>query len=82
MADPSRAQEILGLAVRQLRKERDWSQEDLSEATGLHPTWISRLETGRLNTKWSNVVLVCDALGVSLERLGAVVDQVRGSTRR
>jgi transcriptional regulator with XRE-family HTH domain len=38
---------MLGRRVRQLRKQRGWSQENLAEAANLHENYVSRLETGR-----------------------------------
>ena len=38
----------LGLAVRELRKQRDLSQEELAHASGLHPTYLSGIERGLL----------------------------------
>lgn len=37
---------VFGKRVRQLRKERGWTQEQLAEAANLHENYVSRLETG------------------------------------
>lgn len=37
----------LATKIRRLRNERKWSQEDLSERTGLHRTYISHIENGK-----------------------------------
>lgn len=36
-----------GAAVRTLRQERGWTQEELAEAADLHATYVSDLERGR-----------------------------------
>ena len=38
--------QAFGVAVRTLRQERDWSQDDLADASGLQPTYVSDLERG------------------------------------
>lgn len=35
-----------GKRVRELRRERGWTQEELAEAADLHENYVSRLETG------------------------------------
>lgn len=37
---------LVGTAVRQLRKARDWTLEDLSGHTGISVTGLSQIETG------------------------------------
>jgi transcriptional regulator with XRE-family HTH domain len=39
----------LGLNVQRLRREKDWSQEDLAFESGLHRTYISGIERGVRN---------------------------------
>jgi transcriptional regulator with XRE-family HTH domain len=38
----------IGRQVKERRTEKQWTQEDLSEAPGLERTMISKLETGKL----------------------------------
>jgi transcriptional regulator with XRE-family HTH domain len=38
--------ERFGTRVRDLRKARGWTQEELAEASDLHENYVSRLETG------------------------------------
>lgn len=33
--------------IKQLRKNKKWTQEDLAEKIGLHSTYISRIELGK-----------------------------------
>jgi transcriptional regulator with XRE-family HTH domain len=66
----------LGKAVRAFRCERQITQEALGQRSGLHPTWISRLESGRVNPTWGNVRRVSMALGVPLADLAVRADEL------
>jgi transcriptional regulator with XRE-family HTH domain len=59
----------LGHAVRELRKQRDLSQEELAHASGLHPTYLSGIERGLRNPTWRSLGRVSEALGVRLSEL-------------
>jgi transcriptional regulator with XRE-family HTH domain len=53
-----------GRRVRQLRQAREWSQENLADASGLHRTYIGALERGERNVALLNVLRLSQALGV------------------
>ena len=53
-----------GNALREIRKSQGYSQEDLSEKTGLHRTYISDVERGDRNIALINIVKVCNALSI------------------
>jgi methanogenic corrinoid protein MtbC1/DNA-binding XRE family transcriptional regulator len=59
----------LGRRVQGLRKERQWSQEQLAQAAGLDRTYISMVEHGKQNLTLGAVMKLADALEVPLERL-------------
>jgi len=59
----------LAQAIRRLRKQRQLSQEALGLEAGIHPTWISHIESGRINPTWGNVRRLARALQVSLAEL-------------
>ncbi len=46
-----------GARIRQLRIEKDMSQEKLSFATGFHRTYIGMTERGESNISLSNIVI-------------------------
>lgn len=66
----------LGKAIRQLRTSRALSQEDLSDLSDVHSTWISHYESGRINPSWGNMRRVATALGVSLAELAALSEEL------
>ena len=76
VAPRSDPQAALGAAVRELRLEHKLSQEELAHLADFHPTWISRLESGRRNPSWANVRRLCAALGIELRELVARIDKI------
>ena len=56
----------IGRRIRELRKLRGLSQEELAERAGLTLESISRAERGRSEITISSLARVCDALGVRL----------------
>lgn len=76
----SPAHAALGSVVRQLRAERDLSQEELGERAGLHRNYIGGIERGERNLAWGSMLRVAAGLGVPAaeivaraERNGATV---------
>jgi transcriptional regulator with XRE-family HTH domain len=66
----------LGKAIRQMRKEIRLSQEALGLRADIHPTWISHLESGRVNPTWGNVRRIAFVLEVSLPELAALAEHL------
>lgn len=64
----------LGRAIRTLRKEGQLSQEALGERADIHPTWISHIESGRINPTWGNVRRIARGLGVPLPQLAQLAE--------
>lgn len=56
----------LGERIRAIRKSKKMSQERLAELSGLHPTYISDVERGKVNASVYSFFLITNALGVSL----------------
>ena len=70
-----------GLAWRLLRSRRDmnWRQEDLSQASGESPTYISEIERGRVtNVGVEALSALADALGVTVQYLLGLTDDALG----
>lgn len=68
--DPS-----LGTALRQLREARDLSQESVSHAANITLGAYGRIERNEVAPAWATVRAVAAGLGVSMQELGAAVDQ-------
>ena len=58
-----------GLAVRELRRKRGFSQEALAKAARLSRPYLTGVETGRRNLTLSNIARLAAALGVPIRRL-------------
>jgi transcriptional regulator with XRE-family HTH domain len=58
-----------GKRVGEIRLKRKWSQEKLTEESGLHTTYISGIERGRRNVEMENVVKLARALKVDVGQL-------------
>ena len=69
MINKKRARMLLGRKLRLLRFLRGWSQEDLSEACGLHRTHISLIERGVCNISLDNIEKLADAFGLPVHDL-------------
>lgn len=54
-----------GSRVRELRKARGWTQEELAEASDLHENYISRLETGNQEPGLFVILRLCRAFGLA-----------------
>jgi transcriptional regulator with XRE-family HTH domain len=66
----------LGKAIRTLRNEAELSQEELGSKADIHPTWISHIESGRINPTWGNVRRIAYGLGVELKDLAERAEQL------
>ena len=64
----------LGKAIRTLRHESELSQETLGLRAEIHPTWISHIESGRINPTWGNVRRIAKGLDVPLSQLAALAE--------
>ena len=55
---------LFGQRLRELRKQRGWSQEILAEKAGVHPTYVGNVEQGRSNLTLLNILKFTVALEV------------------
>jgi transcriptional regulator with XRE-family HTH domain len=74
--------EAVGLAVRRVRRQRQWSQEQLAAEALLHRTYISDIERGVRNASVTSLVRIADALEVKLSRLIAIAEQIDSAQRK
>ena len=76
MAPRTEPQAGLGKAIRRVRTERGLSQEEVGLRAGIHPTWISHIESGRNNPAWGSVRRIAAALDVPLAELAELAEQL------
>ena len=55
-----------GEVIRRLRKEKDWSQEELAAKAHLDPKSIIQIETGKRNPTLKSLQKIAVALGTSI----------------
>ncbi len=55
----------VGLNLQKLRRDREWSQEDLAFESGLHRTYISGIERGTRNPTVTILAKLARALDVA-----------------
>lgn len=58
-----------GQAIRELRQEKDISQELFADMCGLHRTYISDIELGKRNVSLENIEKMAHALNITLPEL-------------
>lgn len=61
--------QIIGKRIRQLRKERKWSQEELALRANINRTYIGELERGEKNATVDILAKVVSALEITFEEL-------------
>ncbi len=59
----------IGLRIRQLREQKDLSQGDVEERTGMLRCYVSRIENGHTIPSLENLERFAEALDVPLHRL-------------
>ena len=73
-----RACEQLGMRIKFLRKERNWSQEDLALEANINKNYICDLENGRRNPSLDVLERIAIAFNISLTELFKGVESIPG----
>lgn len=60
---------IIGQRIRYYRNKRNYTQEKLSEISGLHATYIGQVERGEKNVTLESLKRITSALDISLSQL-------------
>jgi DNA-binding XRE family transcriptional regulator len=64
-----RPQPALGQAIRELRRERGETQEELAARCEISPKTLSLIERGEANPTWATARDIAAALGISIGEL-------------
>jgi transcriptional regulator with XRE-family HTH domain len=74
MADRASTQARFGRAVKRVRVQHGLTQEQVSAAPGLHPTYISDIERGARNPSWEAITKLAHGIGVPTADIAAQFD--------
>ena len=67
----------VGARIRNLRKAKKMSQEQLAERSGLHFTYVGGVERGERNISLQNLEKIARGLGVKMEELFADLGSIK-----
>lgn len=56
---------LFGERIRQIRQSKDFTQQHLANIAEIELSQIYRIETGKINTKLSTILIIAKALDVS-----------------
>lgn len=73
-----KASEQLGMRIKYLRKQNNWSQEDLALESNVNKNYICDLECGRRNPSLEILERIADAFHITLEELFKGVETIPG----
>jgi XRE family transcriptional regulator, regulator of sulfur utilization len=76
----SELMKIIGDRLRNVRKERGLSQEELADRAGLHFTFVGKVERGEQNATLETIEKMTSSLGISLEQLFRYIDPATEET--
>jgi transcriptional regulator with XRE-family HTH domain len=69
------AQRALGRALRELRIRAGLTQKELGARAGANDTYLSQIETGQRDIRWSTITRLLQALGATTAELTAEVER-------
>jgi transcriptional regulator with XRE-family HTH domain len=82
MATRAEVAKALGEAVRKLREERGWTQEEAAAKCQIDRAYFGALDRGRRVPSLHTLIRVADGLGVSAQQLVARTERNLGRARR
>ena len=65
----TRVRKSFGKRVRELRKQKGYSQEQLADKAGLHRTYIGSIERGEQNVSINNIEKIAKSLKIIIPEL-------------
>jgi transcriptional regulator with XRE-family HTH domain len=60
---------LMGVRIRDVRRERGWTQDQLANAVGVSRSAVAQWETGRAGQVTTNLTRIADVLEVGVEYL-------------
>jgi XRE family transcriptional regulator, regulator of sulfur utilization len=69
------ARRVLGRALRELRTQTGITQKELAARASADDTYISQVETGHRDIRWSTITRLLIALDVSVADLAAAIER-------
>ena len=66
---------LFGIVVRRHRQELDISQEDFADKAGIHRTYVSSIELGKVQVSIGIAQQLADTLGVPLSQLWQEIEK-------
>jgi transcriptional regulator with XRE-family HTH domain len=76
------ARRALGQALRELRKQAGLTQKELGSRASANDTYISQVETGLRDIRWSTVTRLLIALDLTVADLAAAIRRQEQTPRR
>jgi DNA-binding XRE family transcriptional regulator len=73
--------QALGRALRELRRQAGITQKEMTEREGLDETYISRVEHGRIDVKWTTLLRFLRVIGADLHQLADAIAEVETQDR-
>jgi transcriptional regulator with XRE-family HTH domain len=76
MSEPIALRQLVGDNIRNLRKARGWSQEELGEHAELSYKFVGEVERGTVNPSLDSLAGIATALNVGIVKLFGESDQI------
>jgi ribosome-binding protein aMBF1 (putative translation factor) len=76
-----RERKILLEVLRELRKQRNLTQDQLAKSMGVKQAFVSKYETGERRLDFSDLVGICDILGISIVKFAERFEASRKAFR-
>jgi transcriptional regulator with XRE-family HTH domain len=71
----SKIAELFGVAVRRHRERSKLSQEDFADKAGIHRTYVSSIELGKVQVSIAVAHQLAEALGVPLSKIWKEIEK-------
>ena len=71
----------IGARIAILRKQREWSQEELAQRAGLQRTHVGRIESGKYSVGFDTLQAIAEALGMTVDIIDPGLQDLAPLTR-